>query len=43
MDILQEAGIQMAVQEHAVSVMPAISPEGNGAQALALDYAPDQR
>jgi MscS family membrane protein len=43
MDILQEAGIQMAVQQHAVSVMPAISPEGNGAQALALDYAPDQR
>jgi MscS family membrane protein len=43
MDILQETGIQMAVQPHAVSVMPPTRSDGNGAQALAVDYAPDHR
>jgi MscS family membrane protein len=43
MEILQEAGIQMAVQPHAVSVMTPTIPNGNGAQASAIDYASDHR
>jgi MscS family membrane protein len=41
MEILQEAGIQMAVQPHAVSVMTPTISDGNGAQTLAVDNAPD--
>jgi MscS family membrane protein len=44
MEILQGAGIQMAVQPHAVSVMaPLTISDGNGAQASALHFAPDDR
>jgi MscS family membrane protein len=43
MEILQAAGIQMAVQPHAVSVMTPTISDGNGAQTLAVDYAPDHR